>query len=250
MSPPVSGDDQLTSLGAETVTIDFQKAMAELSVLRDFVEFVNNQIGVYMDCIAGFQGNTVRIERQVARVQRRVAHLNKDGQPVMMLASVEDATSPEVIHHRIIRAQDFLRANAETGFNHRQVCWSIIVFVFAYWDEQVRPKIAAVRGVKTKDVKVHALGDLRLIRHAVVHNKGVLTSTEHAKLLKMAALFKPDAKVVLTHDQMHSVFVFVKQAIGEIILTYTGHLPGAPAATQIVDIAMTNVGPRKTDGED
>lgn len=232
------------------MTTDFDKAMAELPILRDFVEFVNNQVGVYMDCVAGFQGNTVRIERQVARVQKRVPRLNKDGQPVMMLASVEDPTSPEVIHHRIIRAQDFLRANSETGFNHRQVCWSIIVFVFAYWDEQVRPQIAAVRGVKTQDVKVDALGDLRVIRHAIVHNKGVLTAAEHAKLRKAAALFKPDAKVVLTHDQMHSLFVLVKQAISEIILTYTGHLPGAPTAAEIVDIAFANVGPRKTDGED
>ncbi|HEX9402150.1 MAG TPA: hypothetical protein VF912_18740 [Anaeromyxobacter sp.] len=232
------------------MTTDFEKAIPELPILRDFVDFVNNQVGVYMDSVAGFQGNTVHIERQVARVQRRVAHLNKDGQPVMVLASVEDPALPEVIHHRIIRAQDFLRANAESGFNHRQVCWSIIVFVFAYWDEQVRPQIAAVRGVKTKDVKVDALGDLRLIRHAIVHNKGVLKSADHAKLLKMAALFKPDAKVVLTHDQMHSLFVFVKQAIGEIILTYTGHLPGAPAATRIVDIAMANVGPRNANGED
>ncbi len=232
------------------MTIDFDKAMAELPILRDFVDFVNNQVGVYMDCVAGFQGNTVRIERQVARVQRRVATRNKDGQPVMMLASVEDPTSPEVIHHRIIRAQDFLRANSESGFNHRQVCWSIIVFVFAYWDEQVRPQIAAVRGVKTKDVKVDALGDLRLIRHAIVHNKGILASVEHAKLRKMATLFRPDARVVLSHDQMHSLFVFIKQAIGEIILTYTGHLPGAPAATQISDIAMANVGPRNTAGDD
>ena len=48
---------------------------------------------------------------------------------------------------------------------------------------------------------------------------------------------------------MHSLFVIVKQAIGEIILTFTGHLPGAPAATEIVDVAIANVGPRKSDTE-
>lgn len=51
--------------------------------------------------------------------------------------------------------------NAEAGFNEQHVCWSIIVFLFAYRDEQVRPEIAAVRGVEPNDVKVDALGDLR-----------------------------------------------------------------------------------------
>lgn len=184
------------------MTVDLTKARAELPILRDFIDFVNNQVGVYMDCLAGFQGNTVRIHRQVARVQRPIGRYIKDGQPVIVGASVEDPTSPDVIHHRIIRADHFLAANAEAGFNEQQVCWSIIVFLFAYWNEEVRPQIAAVRGVKPNDVKVDALGDLRHIRKSIIHNKGVLSSTDHTKLKKIASLFKPDEKITLTHDQM------------------------------------------------
>lgn len=204
------------------MSIDFAKAEAELPILRDFVEFVNNQVGVYMDCLAGFQGNTVRIERQIARINRASDVRIEEGRPVIVYACLEDPTSPPVIHHRVMRAQDFLGVNLEAGFNEQQVCWSIIVFLFAFWDEQVRPKLAAVRGVDQHDVKVDALGDLRHIRHAIVHNKGVLPSAKHAKLKKMAALFKPDAKIALSHAQMHTLFVTVKRAISEIIL----HLHG------------------------
>ena len=42
------------------MTIDLDKARAELPILRDFIDFVNNQVGVYMDCLAGFQGNAVK----------------------------------------------------------------------------------------------------------------------------------------------------------------------------------------------
>ena len=225
---------------------DFEKAVAELPILREFVDFVNNQVGVYMDCLAGFQGNTVRIERQVARVQRPVSREIRDGVPVMMYASVEDPGSPEVIHHRIIRAQDFLTVNREAGFNEQQICWSIIVFLFAYWDEQVRPQIAAVRGVQPQEVKIDALGDLRLIRNSIVHNKGVMSAVDHPKLKKMGALVRPDARVALSHDEMHKVFVSVKQAICELILTYTGHLPGAPDPSSIVSVAIANAGSRET----
>jgi hypothetical protein len=227
------------------MTMDMGKARAELPILRDFIDFVNNQVGVYMDCLAGFEGNTVRIDRQVARVQRAIGRRIEDGRPVIVAASIEDPTSPDVIHHRIIRSDDFLAANAEIGFNERQVCWSIIVFLFAYWDEEVRPKIAAVRGVEPNEVKVDALGDLRLIRNAIVHSKGVLSAGDHAKLRKLAGLVQPDATIALSHDQMHKLFIAIKQAIAEIILTYTGHLPGAPEASQIVGVAIQNAGPRK-----
>ena len=135
--------------------------------------------------------------------------------------------------------------NAEAGFNEQQVCWSIVVFIFAYWDEEVRPKIAAVRGVKHEDVKVDAMGDLRLVRNGIVHNKGVLSAADYARLKKIATLLRPDGRIIFTHDQMHKLFIAVKQAIAEIILTYTGDLPGAPDPSTIVGIAIQNAGPRK-----
>ena len=43
------------------------KASAELVVLRAFIDFINRQVGVYSDCLSGFQGNRVRVERQVSK---------------------------------------------------------------------------------------------------------------------------------------------------------------------------------------
>jgi hypothetical protein len=39
---------------------------------------------------------------------------------------------------------------------------------------------------------------------------------------------------------MHKVFVHVKQAIAKLILEYTGDLPGAPKASEIMGIAIQN----------
>jgi hypothetical protein len=223
--------------------IDMDKALAELPVLRDFIDFVNRQVGVYSDCLAGFQGNKVRIERQVARVTHPVSQRIENGQSVIVWASVEDPSRPDVIHHRIIRADEFINANSEASFNEQQVCWAIIVFLFAYWDEKVRPHIAKIRGVKPSEAQADALGDLRILRNVIVHNAGMTTAAEHAKLKTISDICKPDATISLTHDQMHKVFVEVKKAIGNLILEYTGHLPGAPKPGEIVEVAIQN-GPR------
>jgi len=219
--------------------MDKDKALAELEVLRGFIDFVNRQVGVYCDCLAGFEGNKVRIERQIPRVQRPVSRRIEKGQPVIVWESLEDPASPDVIHQTISRAEDFISRNGEAGFNEQQICWSIVVFMFAYWDEEIRPRIADIRGVKTDDVKLDALGDLRLLRKSIIHNGGVISATDYSKLKVMTALCAPDAALSFTHDQMHKIFVHVKQAIAALILEYTGHLPGAPQASEIVDIGIS-----------
>jgi hypothetical protein len=221
--------------------MDMSKAIDELPILRDFIDFVNRQVGVYCDCLSGFQGNKVRIERQVARVNRPISRRIENGQPVIMRVSVEDPTSPDVIHQRIIRADEFIDVNSEAKFNEQQVCWAIIVFLFAYWDEEIRPRIAKVRGVKSNDVLADALGDLRILRKSIVHNRGMIDAAEHGKLKVLQYVCEPNTKISLTHDQMHKIFVEVKKAIGDIILEYTGDLPGAPKPGEIVGVAIQNV---------
>src|SRR6266852_2969435 len=121
--------------------MDMTKASAELEVLRGFIDFLNHQVGVYCDCLAGFDGNKVRVEGQIARVTRPMSRRIENGQSVIVWASLEDPSRPDVIHHRIMRADEFITVKSEAEFNEQQVCWSIIVFVFAYWDEEIRPQI-------------------------------------------------------------------------------------------------------------
>ena len=219
---------------------DRERALAELPHLRDFIDFVNRQVGVYCDCLSSFSGNKARVERQIPRVQRPSGRRIEAGRPVIMWASVEDPSLPDVIHHRIIRAEDFVAANSEAGFNEQQVCWSIVVFMFAYWNEEIRPQIARIRGVKSNDVKLDELGDLRILRKNIVHAGGMLSASEYKKLKVMANLCKPDEKINLTHDQMHQVFIHAKRAVGRLILEYTGSLPGAPDAPSIAGVAVLN----------
>jgi hypothetical protein len=222
--------------------MDMTKTLAELDVLRGFVDFVNRQVGVYCDCLGGFDGNKVRIERQVARVTRPVSRRIENGQPVIVWASLEDPTHPDVIHHRTIRADEFITANAEAGFNEQQVCWSIIVFVYAYWDEEIRPQIAKIKSVPKNNIRLDVFGDLRILRQSIVHHRGVLKPSNHGKLKVLNEICHAGMTISPTHDEMHKIFVAIKSAIGALILEYTAHLPGAPKPEEIVDIAVQNAG--------
>jgi len=220
--------------------MDHQKINAELDVLREFIDFVNRQVGVYCDCLSGFQGNKVRVERQMPRLLRPTSRSIVDGQPVITHVSVEDPGSPDVLIQRTIRAEEFNNVNSEAGYNEQQVCWAIIVFIFATWDEEIRPRIAHIRGVEPNTILLDEMGDLRTLRRAIIHNGGIVAASEHAKLTAMADLCRSDAKLALTHDQMHTVFVHVKRSISRLMIGHFSHLPGAPDPASIVDVGISS----------
>lgn len=215
-----------------------------LDTLREFIDFINRQVGVYMDAIAGFAGNKARIELQTARVQRRHwKGKDIDGANVVVGTSLEDPHMPEVIHNRISRANDYIADNSESGYNEQQQVRAIIVFMFAYWDEEIRPRLARTKNLPSpNEIRVDAMGDLRLLRRAIIHNKGKLTGALHQQLKVMKDLFEPDADIKISHDNMHQVFVRSKQGIGNLILDHVGKRPGAPDVGDIKDVGIHRTG--------
>src|ERR1700676_4688774 len=96
-----------------------EEGYKELGVLRDLIDFINQQVGVYCDCLSGFAGNKIRIERQIPRVQRPTSRHIEKGQPVIVWTSLEDPRSPDIIHNRITRSEEFISENSEAGFNEQ-----------------------------------------------------------------------------------------------------------------------------------
>lgn len=221
--------------------MDNQKFEAELKILRELIDFLNRQVGVYCDCLSSFEGNKIRVERQVARVNFPTEHVLRNGVTTIVSSSVEDPTHPDIIIHRLVKSNEFLNQNSERGFNERQICWAIVLLMFAFWDEDLRPKIATIRGVKTNDVRVDAFGDLRLLRNCIAHNRGVLSASDHKSMKIMGLLCEPAKLFSPSHDQMHKIFIALKNAIGTLILSHVGHLPGAPDAKTIVGVAIQNI---------
>ena len=208
-------------------------------VIREYIDFVNQQVGVYIDALAGFAGHHARVERQVHRVNRPVrSEGDSAGQQVLVWTSYEDPTKPNVIHNRIIRAQDYLAANTKGGFNEQQHAKAIVVFLFTYWEYEIRPRLATAKGVRVHAIQCDAMGDLRILRNVILHAKGIMRSDEHAELRKLAELFSADQPVHLSYENMQKIFVAVKQDCGKMLLDWLGIKDAPIQPEEIVDIAI------------
>lgn len=192
-------------------------------IARAFIDFVNVQVGAYMDACSGFAKNKSVVERQIHRdVRLDGTKRGTKNPPHVMMTAVEDPTQPDILMHRIVLVSDYIAANTVGGSNEQHHARAAITFLYAYWDEEVRPDLASALGVDTKEIVSDIFGDLRLIRHAVLHNKGRLSDTAYQKLKLTAEYFTPNDVVSLPNTTMHRIFALIKQDMAQRVITDSG----------------------------
>ncbi|MEH6638664.1 MAG: hypothetical protein V7717_05280 [Porticoccaceae bacterium] len=191
-------------------------------IVKEFIDFVNLQVGVYMNSLAGFSGAKIQMERQVARILRAQSRKrDARGDQVVIHQSFEDPKSPDVVHSRIVTADNFIEENSPTGINQRQLSYSVIVFIYTYWEADIRPRLAKAAG-EGKNITSDIMGDLRCIRHSILHTKGVFTHKWHKKLVVLKDCFAVDEQIEISYELMHQIFVKIKQGCAKLIFEWLG----------------------------
>jgi hypothetical protein len=210
-------------------------------IIREYIDFVNEQSGMYMDALAGFAGHHTKVGRQVHRVSRAVGKRIENGEPVIVYASYEDPTKPDIVLNRIVRADEYLATNAPGGSNEQRHARAIIVFLFTFWEDEIRPRLAEAIQAKPNDVRSHIMGDLRILRHAILHAKGRIKSSEHRRLKVLGQMFLPDTSIYIGYEDMHRLFVLIKQDCARLMYAWLG-IENSPAPSeQLVDFAIQRV---------
>jgi hypothetical protein len=206
--------------------------------IREYIDFVNKQVGVYMDALAGFAGHHVRVERQLCRVLRKSRPKQSGDQPVVW-ASYEDPSKPDVIHNRIVRADDYLSANSLDGSNTQQHSQAILVFLFTYWEDEIRPRLAKSMGVSKDGIRSDIMGDLRILRNVILHSRGVIGEDKHKGLSLLGDMFPVDQPIHVSYENMHKIFVLIKQDCARLLLKSLG-IENSPnlKPEDFVDVAL------------
>ena len=180
-----------------------------------------------MNSIAGFAGAKIQMERQVARVLRTQSRkTDARGDQVITHQSFEDPQRPDVIHSRIVTTKSFIQENSPGAINQRQLSYSVIVFIFTYWEDEIRPRLAEAANVEAKDIKSEIMGDLRCIRNSILHTKGVFTPDWHKKLVILKDCFAVEEQIEVSYELMHQIFVKIKQGCAKLIFEWLGEDPG------------------------
>ena len=117
-----------------------------------------------------------------------------------------------------------------------------MVFLFAYWDEEIRPRLATLKKVESREIESDIMGDLRLLRHDILHNKGILRPKDHKRLKKLGDIFVADKPIHISYGNMHRIFVLIKQDCLRMLLEWKGAKNAPIQPEDIVDIAIQKRG--------
>lgn len=77
------------------------------------------------------------------------------------------------------------------------------VFVFHIWNEKYRAAIAAEMAAAVEIVDVDVIGDMRLFRNSIIHNKGI-AAPDVAKC-RTIVRFKPGAPINLNNREIEFI---------------------------------------------
>jgi hypothetical protein len=190
-------------------------------IVREYIDFVNKQVGVYMDAIAGFAGHYARVERQICRIMRKTKLKKSDQHPVVW-ASYEDPCQPDIIHNRIIRSDDYLLSNSIDGSNTQQHSQAILVFLFTYWEDEIRPRLAKSMSVEVNEIISDIMGDMRILRNVILHSKGIIRADKYKDLKLLGEMFSVNQPINVSYENMHKIFVLIKQDCARLLFKWLG----------------------------
>lgn len=161
-------------------------------VLTEFGAFLNDAAATYGIAIAGLGQLSAFLKNNTPPAE------NPDPS---FYFGVGDPNDPSSRKHARLRRSDVMRHCAPGGLVWIRLGQQWAVSVFTGWEHEYRPRLAQAHGCNKDDLLYPLLGDLRLIRHDIVHRKGVAT-IEHTGKCEVLHWFQPGDEIRLGGEQI------------------------------------------------
>lgn len=204
---------------------------AGLRVLTDaFVAAIDAATGLYHDCTQGFAQNLKQLEEGQ---QRSLAGFMKSDPALATGEHVDslgysygkgDPNDPGNVLFYWSTQGEFKARHQPGGTNHKLITQFCLVLVFAYWEEQFRRPITMALGLVPEAWTEPIMGDLRLLRNDIIHNRGVVTDKTATRLEVIQGLSQGQ-EILFDDEGFHSIIREVKAFLDRVVTKATGDDP-------------------------
>ncbi len=184
-------------------------------IAAEFNAEINAAYGLYLDALTGFSALTDMInkaQQQSGATDDRAFFYGR-GEP---------ADPNNVLLHQT--TQGILKTRIQAGGRHYfLLARLLIVLLYELWETGYRTPLATAADVPREKLLLSIFGDLRLLRHEILHNKGRLSSETLAKL----ELLSPSTtgSVDYGNDDVERIVRHIKTALDELVTRWTGKDP-------------------------
>lgn len=184
-----------------------------LNLFHEFDVFLRQIYGFYLDSVAGFNFLLRHIETE-HNYYRELFKNDKE------LSRTEFLDTLSFSHDRLVDGElarlsihfgkkgDVRKRNGRDGINQQYLGSMCLVMVFAYWEDYLRGKLANALGIESKDLKSPLWGDMRILRHCIIHKKGMITSAD-IKKIKLLNLFNANQPTIIDEARFRTIFLYL-----------------------------------------
>lgn len=157
-------------------------------VLSDLKAFIEESKAATGSAVAGLRAFRRQLQRE------RVYPSNPD--PMIHLGEGNPNTPAATEWGRWRRSQALLQLDVD-GPVQARITQQWVVTLFTAWEHGFRPRLATAHGCKPDDLKYPLWGDLRHLRHDVVHHHGVASKDHTGRCQLLDHWFSPGALILL-----------------------------------------------------
>lgn len=128
----------------------------------------------------------------------------------------------------VMKQGDIKRRIVHDGQNTLLLGRQCVVSAYAYWEEYLRIEVGKALGVLKLEARANEetrkilnryvvsdfWGDMRHIRHSIVHANGI--ATDEVKTCQIIKWFAPGDRIDLPHERMHRIFILMGKYRNEL----------------------------------
>ena len=101
---------------------------------------------------------------------------------------------------------ELLKGLKKGGEFENQHAKALVVFMYHLWDENFRNRIAKIISVPKRQVKCALMGDIRQVRHLIIHKNSVVPQNFSAKLEFLSQIWDLEPReLTITEKMVHSL---------------------------------------------
>jgi len=164
--------------------------------IEEFAVIVNENFGIYLDCIMGFLYTLDSFQEKQKRLAERLGNsIEKQDQIAFAHYSPKQG---KYLHTET--QGEFKTRMSKGNKNYNFVGNTFIISIYSYWEDHYREKIAHYLNLNKYDLKEPIMGDLRLFRNSIVHHRSIaLKEIEKCEIMK---LFVEGDVIKFSEDQI------------------------------------------------
>ncbi|MFL6283454.1 MAG: hypothetical protein ACJ74Q_09975 [Pyrinomonadaceae bacterium] len=170
-----------------------------MAAITEFFEEINEVFGFYFDIGLACHKAKTRLEE----IQRQYG-LSDDSPFTYLDAPPQGPPEQEIKKALHVTPISTLKQRlGEEGFDMLKAAEAVVIIVYHIWEEKYRRNLTDRDGKPMDDIGSDIMGDLRLVRNSIIHNKGI--AKDDIVRCKVLKKFKPGDRIALTKSDINQI---------------------------------------------